>query len=130
MMSPGGTPLVAVESGYAQFKTTSLGGNSIWVNGASGTRYFYAHLSAWEGSSRDVSQGEVIGYVGHRQHDGEPPALRSAPRRRDSGQPVSLRPRRLLTSLAAPTDPGTTRSTGVNLVTRTGEIFFASRHSE
>ena len=47
-----------------QFKTTSLGGNSIWVNGASGTRYFYAHLSAWEGSSRNVSQGEVIGYVG------------------------------------------------------------------
>ncbi len=64
MMSPAGTPLVAVESGYAQFKTTSLGGNSIWVNGASGTRYFYAHLSAWEGSSRNVSQGEVIGYVG------------------------------------------------------------------
>ena len=65
MMSPLGTPLVAVESGYAQFKTTSLGGNSIWVNGASGTRYFYAHLSGWEGSSREVSQGEVIGYVGH-----------------------------------------------------------------
>ncbi len=64
MMSPAGTPLVAVESGYAQFKTTRLGGNSIWVNGNSGTRYFYAHLSAWEGSSRNVSQGEVIGYVG------------------------------------------------------------------
>jgi peptidoglycan LD-endopeptidase LytH len=64
MMSPAGTPLVAVESGTAQFKTTSLGGNSIWVNGASGTRYFYAHLSAWEGSSRSVTQGEVIGYVG------------------------------------------------------------------
>jgi murein DD-endopeptidase MepM/ murein hydrolase activator NlpD len=64
MMSPGGTPLVAVESGYAQFKTTRLGGNSVWVNGNSGTRYFYAHLSAWEGSSRNVTQGEVIGYVG------------------------------------------------------------------
>jgi peptidoglycan LD-endopeptidase LytH len=64
MMAPGGTPLVAVESGYAQFKTTRLGGNSVWVNGASGTRYFYAHLSAWEGSSRNVSQGELIGYVG------------------------------------------------------------------
>lgn len=64
MMSPGGTPLVAVESGSAQFKTTNLGGNSVWLNGASGTRYFYAHLSAWEGSSRSVSQGEVIGYVG------------------------------------------------------------------
>jgi murein DD-endopeptidase MepM/ murein hydrolase activator NlpD len=64
MMSPAGTPLVAVESGYAQFKTTRLGGNSVWINGNSGTRYFYAHLSAWEGSSRNVSQGEVIGYVG------------------------------------------------------------------
>ncbi len=64
MMAPRGTPLVAVESGFAQFKTTNLGGNSIWVNGASGTRYFYAHLSAWEGSSRNVSRGEVIGYVG------------------------------------------------------------------
>jgi murein DD-endopeptidase MepM/ murein hydrolase activator NlpD len=64
MMSPAGTPLVAVESGSVQFKTTRLGGNSVWLNGASGTRYFYAHLSAWEGSSRSVSQGEVIGYVG------------------------------------------------------------------
>jgi murein DD-endopeptidase MepM/ murein hydrolase activator NlpD len=64
MMSPGGTPLVAVESGAVQFKTTRLGGNSVWLNGNSGTRYFYAHLSAWEGSSRSVSQGEVIGYVG------------------------------------------------------------------
>lgn len=64
IMSPAGTPLVAVESGSAQFKTTNLGGNSVWLNGASGTRYFYAHLSAWEGSSRSVSQGEVIGYVG------------------------------------------------------------------
>jgi len=63
-MAPSGTPLVAVESGYAEFKTTRLGGNSVWVNGNSGTRYFYAHLSAWEGSSRNVSQGEVIGYVG------------------------------------------------------------------
>lgn len=64
MMSPGGTPLVAVESGSAQFRTTNLGGNSISLMGASGTRYFYAHLSGWEGSSRSVSQGEVIGYVG------------------------------------------------------------------
>jgi murein DD-endopeptidase MepM/ murein hydrolase activator NlpD len=64
MMSPRGTPLVAVESGRVQFKTTPLGGNSVWLTGNSGTKYFYAHLSAWEGSSRSVSQGEVIGYVG------------------------------------------------------------------
>ena len=65
MMSPLGTPVVAVESGSVQMKTTSLGGNSAWVTGGSGTRYFYAHLNGWEGPSRSVSQGEVIGYVGH-----------------------------------------------------------------
>lgn len=65
MMSPQGTPIVAVVGGFAQFKTTSLGGNSIWLSGSDGNKYFYAHLSAWEGSSRNVSAGEVIGYVGH-----------------------------------------------------------------
>jgi murein DD-endopeptidase MepM/ murein hydrolase activator NlpD len=64
MMAPGGTPLVAVESGSATFKTNNLGGNAVWITGSSGTKYYYAHLSAWEGSSRSVSQGEVIGYVG------------------------------------------------------------------
>jgi len=64
MMAAGGTPLVAVVAGSVHFKTTSLGGNSIWLTGNNGTKYFYAHLSGWEGSSRAVSQGETIGYVG------------------------------------------------------------------
>jgi murein DD-endopeptidase MepM/ murein hydrolase activator NlpD len=64
MMSPSGTPLVAVESGSVTFKTNALGGNVVWLSGSSGTAYYYAHLSGWEGSSRSVSQGEVIGYVG------------------------------------------------------------------
>ncbi len=64
MMAPGGTPLVAVESGSVRFKTNRLGGNAVWLAGASGTRYYYAHLSSWEGSSRSVDRGEVIGYVG------------------------------------------------------------------
>lgn len=64
MMAPGGTQLVAAESGSATFKTNKLGGNAVWITGSSGTKYYYAHLSAWEGSSRNVSQGEVIGYVG------------------------------------------------------------------
>ncbi len=64
MLAPRGTPLVAVVSGSVQFKQTSLSGNSVWLNGNNGTRYFYAHLNGFEGSSRSVSQGEVIGYVG------------------------------------------------------------------
>ena len=64
MMASSGTPLVAVVSGSVNFKQTPLGGNSIWLSGDDGNRYFYAHLSGFEGSSRSVSQGDVIGYVG------------------------------------------------------------------
>jgi len=64
MLASTGTPLVAVESGSVQFKHNSLGGNAVWLTGNSGTTYYYAHLSRFQGSSRGVSQGEVIGYVG------------------------------------------------------------------
>lgn len=64
MMASTGTPLVAVVSGRVSFSVTSLGGLSAYVYGSNGNKYFYAHLSAWEGSSREVTQGDVIGYVG------------------------------------------------------------------
>jgi murein DD-endopeptidase MepM/ murein hydrolase activator NlpD len=64
MLASTGMPIVAVVSGSVHFKQTSLGGNSVWLSGNNGDRYFYAHLSAFEGSDRSVSQGEVIGYVG------------------------------------------------------------------
>lgn len=64
MIAPSGTPLYAVVSGSVQFKQTNLGGNSVWLAGSDGARYFYAHLSRFEGSSRSVSAGELIGYVG------------------------------------------------------------------
>ncbi|HEX3089102.1 MAG TPA: peptidoglycan DD-metalloendopeptidase family protein [Ilumatobacteraceae bacterium] len=65
MMSPYGTPLVAVVSGAANMHSTSLGGNSISLDGDDGNRYFYAHLSSYAGGSRNVAAGEVIGFVGH-----------------------------------------------------------------
>lgn len=64
MIAASGVPLVAVESGSVHFKTNRLGGNSVWLTASSGTKYYYAHLSSWEGSSRAVSRGDVIGYVG------------------------------------------------------------------
>jgi peptidoglycan LD-endopeptidase LytH len=64
MLGPTGTPLVAVASGSVQFKQNSLGGNAVWLTGDNGYKYYYAHLSSFEGSSRGVSQGEVIGYIG------------------------------------------------------------------
>ena len=64
MIAASGVPLVAVESGSVHFKNNRLGGNAVWLTGNSGTKYYYAHLSSFEGSSRSVSQGEVIGYNG------------------------------------------------------------------
>ena len=65
MISPFGTPLVAVVSGDVTMMTNALGGNAMGLKGDDGNSYYYAHLSRWEGPSRHVSAGEVIGYVGH-----------------------------------------------------------------
>ena len=54
----------AAASGSVFFKQTSLGGNSVWLTSNSGDKYFYAHLDSFEGSSRGVSRGELIGYMG------------------------------------------------------------------
>ncbi len=64
MITRRGNPIYAVVSGSVQFKSNRLGGNAAWVSGNNGDRYYYAHLDRYEGSSRGVSQGEVIGYVG------------------------------------------------------------------
>ena len=64
MAAERGTPVLAVRDGDAEFKRSDLGGRAIWLVTPSGERFYYAHLDAWEGSSRHVSAGEVIGYVG------------------------------------------------------------------
>lgn len=64
MEAPRGTPVLAVRDGFAEFKRSNLGGNAIWLTAASGERFYYAHLDVWEGESRSVVAGDVIGYVG------------------------------------------------------------------
>ncbi len=59
-----GTPVVAARDGYAQFKTNGLGGRAIWLTADNGDKFYYAHLDDWAGDSRDVTAGELIGYVG------------------------------------------------------------------
>ena len=64
MISPYGTPIVAVHSGNAVQTPNSLGGNAVIVyhDGSSDFSY-YAHMSSY-GSTGHVGAGQVIGYVG------------------------------------------------------------------
>ena len=64
MLAPTGSPLIAVVSGYVNQTTNPLGGVALQLFGDNGTRYYFAHLSAYEGLSGWVPQGQVIGYVG------------------------------------------------------------------
>ena len=64
MLAPRGVPVVAVVSGTVTFKQNVLGGNAASLVGDNGNRYYYAHFGSYEGSSRRVAQGEVIGYNG------------------------------------------------------------------
>ena len=64
MIADRGTPVVAVRDGYAQFKKNGLGGRAIWLTAGNGDKFYYAHLDTWQGESRDVTAGDLIGYVG------------------------------------------------------------------
>ncbi len=64
MLAPTGTPLVAVYSGVVNQIFNGLGGNAIQLFADNGNRYYYAHLSTYEGLPGYVGQGQVIGYIG------------------------------------------------------------------
>lgn len=63
LISPYGTPIVAVQSGNAVATPNSLGGNAVIVYGPGGDWTYYAHLSSY-GATGGVGVGTVIGYVG------------------------------------------------------------------
>jgi murein DD-endopeptidase MepM/ murein hydrolase activator NlpD len=64
MLAPTGTPLVAVVSGSVVQTSNRLGGVTVQLFGDTGDRFYYAHLSAYEGVSGRVEQGQPIGYIG------------------------------------------------------------------
>jgi murein DD-endopeptidase MepM/ murein hydrolase activator NlpD len=64
MLAPTGTPLVAVDNGWVEHRSNRLGGVTIVLAGDSGNRYYYAHLSAYEGVPGWYEQGQVIGFIG------------------------------------------------------------------
>jgi peptidoglycan LD-endopeptidase LytH len=63
MIGPKGTPLYAVEDGVVTQKENALGGLTVSLVGASGNRYYYAHLDRYAASG-GVVKGTVIGYMG------------------------------------------------------------------
>ncbi len=64
MLAPTGTPLQAVIGGFVAHRSNRLGGITISLLGDNGNRYYYAHLSGYEGLEGRVEQGQVIGYIG------------------------------------------------------------------
>jgi len=64
MFGASGLPIVAVVSGTLSLRPGLLGGLVARLLGDDDTSYFYGHLESFEGVSRVVSQGEVIGYLG------------------------------------------------------------------
>lgn len=64
MLAPTGTPLQAVIGGAVSHRSNTLGGITISLLGDNGNRYYYAHLSGYEGVPGRVEQGQVIGFVG------------------------------------------------------------------
>ncbi len=68
IFAPQGAPLLAVQRGVvARLGVAVLGGNKLWIVGADGTQYYYAHLSAFAEGIQDgsfVDPGQVVGFVG------------------------------------------------------------------
>jgi murein DD-endopeptidase MepM/ murein hydrolase activator NlpD len=65
LMSPRGTPNVAVIGGRVEMHTGGISGNGVWLYGDDGNLYYYFHLDAYEGGARVVKQGDVVGYTGN-----------------------------------------------------------------
>lgn len=59
-----GTAVHAPVAGTVQFIVGTVGGNQFVLDGVDGARYLGSHMDSFEGSSRQVAAGDVLGYVG------------------------------------------------------------------
>ena len=64
MIAPIGTLVQAVVGGFVEHRSNALGGLTLSLIGDNGNRYYYGHLSAYEGEGGRVEPAQVIGYVG------------------------------------------------------------------
>jgi murein DD-endopeptidase MepM/ murein hydrolase activator NlpD len=63
MIGTRGIPVLAVVDGVAEPHTNVLGGTTVWLTGADGNGYYYAHLDKY-GQLGQVKAGTVIGFLG------------------------------------------------------------------
>lgn len=68
IFAPRGTPVYSATMGTIyRIETRERGGRVVWVAGAGGRRFYYAHLDDWAEihEGMDVSPDTVLGYVGN-----------------------------------------------------------------
>lgn len=68
IFAPRGTPVLAATDGWVyRIETRECGGKVVWIAGAGGMRYYYAHLDDWAdvGEGMFVTSGTVLGFVGN-----------------------------------------------------------------
>ncbi len=96
IFAPEGTPIVAAERGVAtKVGTAKLGGLRVWVQGESGTKWYYSHMSAIaEGLEVGdvVEVGDLLGYIGHSGNAVGTPDHLHLQVHPDGGRPVNPYP--------------------------------------
>lgn len=68
IFAPRGTPILSATTGYVvRIGENTLGGNTVWVIGNGGRRFYYAHLDSYAPELEvgdHVTRETVLGYVG------------------------------------------------------------------